>query len=166
MTGSTDTRSAIAAVLAQAQNDVGVQNNRLIQQYDGAFNNWVYAIQQGGSKQVPVPVVPNGWLVNLITDGADVGFSFAVPGTSPVCAALPIPVGLLDPTPILPPNYIDVGNHIVSDPSPIPTWFTVGGKDTYPSGKTTPPGTESSDGIVGTYLRVGSPFGGWYEKVG
>lgn len=60
-------------------------------------------------------------------------------------------------------NFIHIGN---PTPGGEGVWWDAEHDDTYPLGKRTPPNQKTKDGVVGTFLKVGSPVGnGWYEKV-
>lgn len=62
--------------------------------------------------------------------------------------------------PVRDPNKIEVGKRIGSG-----RWFSVGPDDGTPPDFVTPPGTTSSEGVVGQFEKFGGVGGSWYLQV-
>jgi hypothetical protein len=142
----------------QMKNLADLNNANLLVIFMNAWNGWAQSVTSGKIPATNPPQPPVAWVVTTDANG----FPQCVPGTTPVCAQPPLPV-VPPPAPATPPpNTIDIGDIIQSGP-----FFAVGPMDSWPVGKPTPPNAKSADGVVGTFLRLGSPLGpGWYEKVG
>jgi hypothetical protein len=124
--------------------------------YLNKFASWSLGVTVHGASNANPPEPPMAFVPTV--DLAS-GFTFPELGKTPVCAMPPIPSGPPVP-PVLVPNTIAVGIHIVSDATG--KWFSVEPTDTFGAGLTTPPVT-SADGVFGIFSKYGSPFGGgWY----
>jgi len=148
---ATSLETAQANVLAASTQQAANLNQSLTSIYLGAFDNWKTSVDAGRINNSNPPQPPVGYVV--IT-GAD-GFAQIVLGKDPVCAMPPIPEDQLTPKPPSPPNTIDIGANIFGK------WYSVGSRDTFAVGMTTPP---MPDGH--TYEKYGAPVGpGWYLQV-
>ena len=124
--------------------------------YLNKFTSWALAVSQGFGDNTNPPQPPVAFVPTVDLDS---GFTFPALGTILVCAMPPIP-DMPRTAPILVPNTISVGAHMISDATG--KWFSVGPTDSFGAGLTTPPVT-SADGVFGIFSKFGSPFGaGWY----
>jgi hypothetical protein len=148
--------SAISNSKVVAQINCDLLNAGLRTVYLNKFNSWALSVTDHGVSNANPPQPPMAFVPTLDPSS---GFTWPVQGSTPVCAMPPVPAMPYVP-PVLVPNTISVGAHIVSDATG--KWFSVGPTDTFGAGLTTPPVT-SSDGVFGTFEKFGSPFGGgWY----
>jgi hypothetical protein len=148
--------SAISNSIVAAKNNCALLNAYLETIYLNKFKSWAQSVSNGFSPNTDPPQPPMAFEPTV--DSAS-GFTFPELGKTPVCAMPPVP-NMPPVPPVLVPNTISVGAHIVSDATG--KWFSVGPTDTFGPGLTTPPVT-SADGVTGTFEKFGSPFGGgWY----
>ena len=155
LSDGTSASDAQAAVLRQS---IEIRDNTNAQRktiYLQRFNNWKISVDAGRASNEDPPKPPSG--VMLASPDAD-GYVFPIEGGPPVCDMPPIPEDAFHHAPLV-PNTIDVGKSIGGK------WHSVGPRDTFPAGKTTPPVT-SSDGVTGTFEKYGAAVGaGWYLQV-
>lgn len=147
--------NAINNIKLAAQANCALLNASLKAIYLVQFDNWALNVRNGSFPNTNPPQPPMAYVPTL---DPTTGFTFPGLGTIAVCAMPPIPSGP-PVAAILVPDTISVGSHISSDATG--KWFTVGPTDTFGAGLTTPPVT-SADGILGTFERFVSPWGGWY----
>ena len=130
--------------------------------YMNAFNGWAQSVVAGKIDNTNPPQPPMAWTTAVM----DNGYSAAVVGTTPICPMPPIPASHVQLAPVPPPNNVAIGPNIAVSGQPS-EWFSVGPMDSWPVGKNTPPNARSSDGVTGTFLRLGAAVGdGLNEKVG
>ena len=155
----TSLSAAQANILASSTEQVRRLNADLKHRYLSAFADYVANMQSGGfvpaERRTP-PTPPKGWQLAAPDDD---GFVFYELGQIPVCdqpPAVNYNGGITAPVKV--PNTIDVGKRLGTS-----KWFGVGPLDTLESGKETPPGTVSSDGVSGVFEKFAAVVGaGWY----
>jgi hypothetical protein len=153
---ATSLGAAQANQLASSTIMVSQLNSNLKFIYLTAFNNWKISVDAGRIPNTDPPQPPCGYEVSAPDAN---GFQWPVVGKTPVCDVPPIPVDHFTVVPLV-PNTIDVGKNIGGK------WFSVGAKDTFQAGNTTPPNTVSEDGVTGSFEKYGAPVGaGWYLQV-
>jgi hypothetical protein len=146
-----------------ARNNASTLNASVLTIYMGKFNDWAQQVVAGKIDNTNPPQPPPAWATAI--DPAT-GYSYVEIGTAPICAMPPIPGSHVQTQPVPPPHNLDIGPNIAVSGEPS-AYFSVGPMDSWPIGKTTPPNARSSDGVTGTFLRLGAAVGaGWYEKVG
>ena len=150
--------SAIAA-----RNNASLLNASVLLIYMGRFNSWAQQVVAGKIDNTEPPKPPPAWVTGV---DATSGYSFVEVGTAPICPMPPIPASHVQLQPTPPPHNMDIGTNIEVSGQPS-DYFRVGPMDSWPIGKTTPPGARSADGVEGIFLRLGTAVGaGWWEKVG
>jgi|SRR5579872_1013416 len=152
--------AAQANQLASSQIMVAQMNTNLKTIYLTAFNNWKISVDAGRIPNTDPPQPPKGYVVS--SPDAN-GFQWPVPGNDPVCDVPPIPedhsLTQQQIQAALTPNTIDIGKNIGGK------WFSVGPKDTFGVGQTTPP-IPDVDGSFHTYEKYGAAVGaGWYLEL-
>ena len=161
--------NAFANSAITSKGDCAIWNASLLTNYMVAWNNWADQVRTGriNPAQYPAPIPPPAWVTFVDDPSGDPtqGYTRIMVGKDPICSIPPTPAtppALATP----PPNNVDIGPNIAVSGLPS-EWFSVGPMDSWPIGKTTPPNARSSEGVTGTFLRLGAAVGaGWYEKIG
>lgn len=159
---------ADATSLVAAQANQLASSNIMVSQLNGnlktiyltAFNNWKISVEAGRIPNTNPPKPPKGYVVSA-PDAH--GFQWPVIGNDPVCDMPSIPedhsLSQAEIRASLTPNTIDVGKNIGGK------WFSVGAKDTFAPGATTPPIPDAA-GALHTYEKYAAPVGaGWYLQL-
>ena len=149
----TSLASAQANILASTKQTVGALNAAITVDYQLKCANDAASINIGRPAPLPWPTVPLGYVVGPPDPN---GFQWPVPGTTPVCDAIPEPPSQMPATPV--PNTIRIGIQVY------PGWFQALDGDTIPGGKKVV--GVSSDGVFGEFEKFSSMGNGVYEKVG
>ena len=131
---------------------VSLDVQHMTEKYTGAVNNYNRFVDEVGTDPGdPAPSVPIGPVVS--PPDPVTGLVSIIEKAAPVCDPLPISRAAAPVVKV--PNTIDIGRNIGGK------WFSVGPRDTMPSGATTPP---QADGHV--YEKYGAPVGaGWYLQL-
>jgi len=150
--------------LQEAEAQATLKNNDLIRQYYSLMNS-AY-INDNAGRSFVLPLVPLGYGVTSTFDGTNSEW-FEVAGMGlPVCNPLPAPPVYFKDQQAkydsVPAGTIDIG--VAMEPGSKSGFFHVGVNDRVANGQTVD-GT-SADGVAGSFHKIDSVIGAWYEKVG
>lgn len=165
---ATTLEAARANILASSTGQVALLNSDLKGRYLSLFNDYVKNVDTGRVSTDPKspvylapPSPPFGY--ELAPANAD-GFVFYQVSKTPVCDMPELPIDRSQTQgqimAALQKNVIDIGKHLQG------AWYSLGAKDTFEIGKTTPP-IPGPDGVLHTYEKFGgfAPGTGWYLQV-
>ena len=153
----------IQAAMQNSRDSVTLQvatlNENLKNAYLGIeFPSWLVSYKAGRAKADTAPKPPLAYEVGTTPDAValNVTWAYVKNGTAPVCDMPPIPGEALHP------SGTSLIGKVISGTGGV--WFSAQQGDATPIGDTV--AGMSLDGVSGLFTRYGSPFGGWFKKVG